>query len=192
MTNTYPTREEVIAGMPRYPYRNGETGTICDLAYHLKSAEDRAWGYEQPCVHTKHDQHCPVCRFNLAVADYTAAAWTEIWRRRGGVRPHDPETIKELEAAAEFEQREYDLIVAAKYKRKIDIIDAAIESDYAKTLLSRSKFAARMADQKAERRARRTGNIKRTAITDGYMRTGKTTMLDGERVPVVRKVEFSR
>lgn len=153
----YPTYEELIARQPRYPYNAGQTGTISNLAFHLRSSEDRAWGHD-PCAHERHEQSCPRCRFSLAAVDYSFAAEIEIYRRfgGGGERPHDPETIKQLEANAAEAQADYDRVVAAREKhRRIDLIDAAIESDFADTLLARAKFAARMAEQAAARKLRR-------------------------------------
>jgi len=47
----------------------------------------------------------------------------------------------------------------------------------------------RMEAQAAERRAKRSGHVTRSAVTNGYVKTGKTVLLDGERVPVVERVK---
>ena len=40
----------------------------------------------------------------------------------------------------------------------------------------------------APKQAEEVRKVKRYEVVDGYIYTGKTTMIDGERVPIVRKV----
>ena len=50
----------------------------------------------------------------------------------------------------------------------------------------------RIERQRAERYSRNHGTIVHHAVTDGYMKTRKTVLIDGVRVPVVRQVEAAR
>ncbi|HMJ42648.1 MAG TPA: hypothetical protein VK522_10260, partial [Pseudolabrys sp.] len=86
----------------------------------------------------------------------------------------------------------FQLLTAMPSISALTRIDAKIKYDDARRRLSRAKWHRLMANQKADRRARRTGKFNRREVTDGYIRTGKTMMIDGERVPIVRKVRVPK
>ena len=75
------------------------------------------------------------------------------------------------------------LKAGSEFSTERERLDAACAEE-----LAESNFEI-VCDRWLERkRARRAGRIKRATITDGYVSTGKTVLVDGERVPVVHRV----
>jgi len=181
---TYPTLDEI-----RARYHAHGWPLLDELGNDLDIAESELHGAysDGVCDHKKVEMICPVCRFDRARWRYQSA-----WCFHFG-HALELQILKlnwpKLEASYReaVKAKEEWLINLDRWPTHRENIEAEPEMRQ-HMLLQRIQFI--LAEEAVDRRVRLTGKVTRRAVTDGYIRTGKTMMVEGERVPVVRKVEF--
>lgn len=153
--------------------------------------------YEDKHGHLQHRAaECPWCK----LADARSLYFSLAREATENLRDNPPD----LRAAADLTPITYQLyqkLLAAQAHMQSPDLDTARKRCDAEAALEFAEveyeiywraWNERIERQRAERYSRSHGTIVRHAVTDGYMKTRKTVLIDGVRVPVVRTVESAQ
>lgn len=182
-----------------------------ELGARLDDAEDYAYASGE--LHDDHDFEvdnvlyhdalaCPWCRLRMAQSEYRAAAREPAIDYQVPPLPKPPAAMWHRYDAARatlFSTREFYLasvdfgagarnIIDAAVAREIAIIDYEAIVSEVRSRLRIARAAGREAHERLMAPWRRKRWPRPKAVVDGYIQTGRTIVIDGERVPIVKRV----